>query len=114
MMENVRRANLYLQQEAVALSHLKCALRNNQLHSEALEKSGVRLEIIPGTPVLIIIESPLPETLEVEIHNNEIYEYSYQRPKKRPGRDSSVSPQPWKKRDRAPDKPKDPKAEEES
>ncbi len=80
MMENIKQTSLYLQQEAIALSHLKCALKNNQLQSETLEKSGVRFEINNGTPLLIQIEYPLPEILEIELQDDAIYEYTYQRP----------------------------------
>lgn len=80
MMENIRQANVYLSQEAAALAYLKCALKNNDVQHETVDYAGVSFEIIPATPLQIRIDAPFLEILEVELQNNTVYEYTFQRP----------------------------------
>jgi hypothetical protein len=79
---HLHRTEAYLSQEAVVLSYVKCAIKNEVLKDEAAAMADVTFSITPGRPLIVVIQEPLFEILEIEWdqESQRLLDYSCMRP----------------------------------
>lgn len=79
---HLHKTEAYLSQEAVVLSYVKCTIKNEALKDETATIAGVIFSITTGRPLIVVIQEPLFEILEIEwdAESQHLLDYSCTRP----------------------------------